>query len=200
MPIDIRPNNLSATDALDRLQDGNERFVAGQTTSPTSGPQRHLDHSPFAVVLASSDGHSAPELVFDEGLGALFVIRVAGNIVDDSILGSVEHAVIHMGVNLVVVMGSLSCGLVQSAVDHFDVPSPACHNHIDSLIDAIRPAVQVALQRGTDDLLRRSIEENARLMATKIRESQPIVKGLEAKGVVVRPACYSPQTGEVVWL
>ncbi len=112
---------LSAADALQRLQDGNARFVADHAATHDLGDQRRHElvggQHPFAIVLACADSRVPPELLFDQGLGDLFVIRVAGNVVDPAILGSIEYAVDHLGVQLVVVLGHDSCGGVQAVLD-----------------------------------------------------------------------------------
>ena len=111
---DDRPVNLSAGEALERLQVGNERFVSDSPVRPRDGAARRKElvaaQSPFATIITCADSRVPAELVFDQGLGDLFVIRVAGNISDDAVLGSVEYASLHLGVNLIVVMGHLRCG------------------------------------------------------------------------------------------
>ena len=194
-----RPDNLSAAEALDQLEAGNQRFVSGASEHPHCDPARRAElaggQRPFATVVTCSDSRVPVELVFDQGLGDVFVIRVAGNIADDAVLGSIEYASMHLGVNLVVVMGHQSCGAVGAAVD-----GSATGTHIDSLIDAIAPAVIEAKAEGNDDLLERSVHANAAMVSTQIRESQPVLAGLGEQGVAVRPAYYSLETGEVSWL
>ena len=194
-----RPDNLSAAEALDQLEAGNQRFVSGGSEHPHCDPARRAElaggQRPFATVVTCSDSRVPVELVFDQGLGDVFVIRVAGNIADDAVLGSIEYASMHLGVNLVVVMGHQSCGAVGAAVD-----GSATGTHIDSLIDAIAPAVAEAKAEGSDDLLERSVHANATMVSTQIRESQPVLAGLGEQGVAVRPAYYSLETGEVSWL
>ena len=194
-----RPDNLSAAEALDQLEAGNQRFVSGASEHPHCDPARRAElaggQRPFATVVTCSDSRVPVELVFDQGLGDVFVIRVAGNIADDAVLGSIEYASMHLGVNLVVVMGHQSCGAVGAAVD-----GSATGTHIDSLIDAIAPAVAEAKAEGNDDLLERSVHANATMVSTQIRESQPVLAGLGEQGVAVRPAYYSLETGEVSWL
>ena len=194
-----RPDNLSAAEALDQLEAGNQRFVSGASEHPHCDPARRAElaggQRPFATVVTCSDSRVPVELVFDQGLGDVFVIRVAGNIADDAVLGSIEYASMHLGVNLVVVMGHQSCGAVGAAVD-----GSATGTHIDSLIDAIAPAVAEAKAEGSDDLLERSVHANATMVSTQIRESQPVLAGLGEQGVAVRPAYYSLETGEVSWL
>ena len=194
-----RPENLSAAEALDQLEAGNQRFGSGASEHPQCDPARRAElaggQRPFATVVTCSDSRVPVELVFDQGLGDVFVIRVAGNIADDAVLGSIEYASMHLGVNLVVVMGHQSCGAVGAAVD-----GSATGTHIDSLIDAIAPAVAEAKAEGSDDLLERSVHANATMVSTQIRESQPVLAGLGEQGVAVRPAYYSLETGEVSWL
>jgi carbonic anhydrase len=199
-----RPENLSADAALQRLQRGNRRFIADSLNHPRGDANRRDEvasgQNPYATIVTCADSRVPPELVFDNGLGDLFVIRVAGNIVDDAILGSIEYATLHLGVNLIVVLGHGSCGAVTAAVDNVDVDGPATCSHIDALIDAIRPAVQKAAAAGDDDLLERSIRENTLLVADKIRCSEPILAGMAKAGVKVHPAHYDMESGRVHWL
>ena len=194
-----RPENLSAPEAMEKLTEGNQRFVSGVSEHPHCSPDRRAElaggQHPFATIITCADSRVPAELVFDQGLGDVFVIRVAGNIADDAVLGSIEYASLHLGVNLVVVIGHQSCGAVGAAVDG----SPT-GTHIDSLINAIAPAVAEAQSGGGDDLLERSVHANAAMVATQIRESEPAMAGLGAQGVQVRAAYYSLETGEVSWL
>ena len=202
MSSENRPENLSASDALSRLQHGNLRYIQDKGVRPNSDSNRREQltggQKPYAIILACADSRVSPEIVFDEGLGDLFVIRVAGNVSDNMVLGSIEYAVLHLGVNLVVVMGHQSCGAVTAAMDNKDFDGPATHSHIDSLIDAIRPAVR-AVADG-DNLLERSIKQNAVMVSAQIRTSDPVMGGLEKDGVVVAPAYYKLDSGEVVWI
>ena len=199
-----RPTNLNAADALTRLKEGNRRFLENQATHPRGDDARRQElvsgQRPFSIILGCADSRVAPELVFDEGLGDLFVIRVAGNIADDAVLGSIEYAVAHLGVNLVVVLGHQSCGAVNAAVENVDVQGPATQTHIDSLIDAIRPAVQAAREKGSDGLLLQSIHQNAKNVASAIAQSEPVLQGLATAGVKVVPAYYGLENGSVEFL
>ena len=199
-----RPANLTAVDALTRLKEGNRRFTENQASHPRGDGSRRQElvsgQQPFTIVLGCADSRVAPELVFDEGLGDLFVIRVAGNIADDAVLGSIEYAVANLGVNLVVVLGHQSCGAVNAAVENVDVQGPATNTHIDSLIDAIRPAVLAAREKGGDALLQQSIHQNARDVAGAIAGSEPVLQGLATEGVKVVPAYYSLEDGSVSFL
>ena len=199
-----RPANLTAADALTRLKEGNRRFIENQASHPRGDGARRQElvsgQQPFTIVLGCADSRVAPELVFDEGLGDLFVIRVAGNIADDAVLGSIEYAVANLGVNLVVVLGHQSCGAVNAAVENVDVQGPATNTHIDSLIDAIRPAVLAAREKGGDVLLQQSIHQNAKDVAGAIAGSEPVLQGLATEGVKVVPAYYSLEDGSVSFL
>lgn len=194
-----RPDNLSASEALQRLTEGNQRFVSGASEHPHCDPDRRAEltggQHPFATIITCADSRVPVELVFDQGLGDVFVIRVAGNIADDAVLGSIEYASMHLGVNLVVVMGHQSCGAVGAAV-----AGSATGTHIDALIDAIAPAVAETRSGGDEDLLERSVHANAKMVAGQVRDSQPVMAGLGAAGVSVQAAYYSLESGEVSWL
>ena len=195
-------NNLTASEALERLQRGNERFRHDKDKHPRNDASYRDSlaggQTPFASVVTCSDSRVPPELIFDQGLGDLFVIRVAGNVCNDAVLGTIEYASMLLGVKLVVVMGHRSCGAVSAAVDHVDVDGPATHSHIDTLIDAIRPAVRAA--EGAEDLLDRSVRENAAMVAAQIRKSDPVMTKLATEGVEVKPAYYDLESGKVEWL
>ncbi len=201
---DDRPKNLSAGEALDRLEVGNKRFVIDNPIRPNSNAARRRElvegQRPFATIISCADSRVPAELVFDQGLGDLFVIRIAGNFSNDAVLGSVEYGSLHLGVNLIVVMGHRSCGAVSATVDNVHFDGPATHSHIDALIDAIRPAVRTAQSQGNDDLLERSVRENAIMVAGQIRSSEPVMAGLEGQGVEVHSAYYDLENGKVSWL
>jgi carbonic anhydrase len=201
----LRPENQTASEALAELTAGNKRYVAGEPTRPNSCAERRQEvakgQRPFATILTCADSRVPPELIFDRGLGDLFVIRVAGNVSDDStVVGSVEYASLHLGVNLVVVMGHQNCGAVGAAVANMDFDGEATHSHIDAIIAAIRPAVLEEKNAGDEDLLERSVRRNARLASDQLRASAPVLAGLAAEGLVIQPACYSLERGEVDWL
>lgn len=189
---------LSAPDALARLQEGNARYVADLLERPHADSTRRLHltggQNPFAVVLGCSDSRVVPELIFDAGLGDLFVIRVAGNILDTAVLGSIEYAIGHLGTKLVLVLGHQACGAVGAAV-----AGDPTDDHIDELIEAIAPAVEIA--RGREgDLLANAIEANAVWVAQTLRTSEPVMARHVAEDVQVLAALYSFDTGEVTLL
>ncbi len=191
--------NLSADEALDRLRDGNARFVADRPRHASEHSTRRLQlrqhQRPFAVVLTCSDSRVPPSFIFDAAIGDIFVVRVAGNVAAEHELGSIEYAVTQLGTNLVVVMGHESCGAVSAAV-----AGQLTGLHIDHLLRAIGPAVAQA--RDADgDLLDRTVRAHARLTASKIAASPPAIAPLVAdRGVRVVPAVYHFATGEVEWL
>src|SRR5207247_2291014 len=138
------PAGPSADQAMKMLQDGNARFVSGKLEHPNESPERRTEvakgQHQFAVILACADSRVGPEVIFDAGLGDLFVTRVAGNVVDDAMLGSIEYAVEHLGAPLIVVCGHQRCGAVQATVETVASGAPA-PGHLGALIDPIKPAV-----------------------------------------------------------
>ena len=156
-----------------RLKEGNDRFVAGRMIRPEQSPEARLRLStgqkPFAVVVTCSDSRLPPEVIFDQGLGDLFVVRVAGNIVDEAGLGSIEYAIEHLDTPLIVVLGHEKCGAVSATLDALQPPYDRPHGAIESIVDGITPAVTEALtQQG--DLLKNAILAN-------IAHSRDVIKG-----------------------
>ncbi len=195
---------VSATEALRRLQQGNERFVAGVGRPRDRAGQRSelLDgQEPFAIILGCSDSRVPAEIVFDQGLGDLFVIRVAGNIVAPSQVGSVEFAADVFGTRLVVVLGHSRCGAVSATLDQLedrDHPSP----NLRSIVDMIRPSVEplVAAASGLDqeELLDRAVRANILASANHLRHGSAVLERLIASdGLVVVGAEYSLESGKV---
>jgi carbonic anhydrase len=197
-----RPAITDADVALKELQDGNQRFVAGQMEHPGQDPQRRLAlaqyQQPFAVILTCSDSRLPPEVVFDQGLGDLFVVRVAGNIVDAALLGSIEYAVEHLGTRLIMALGHQSCGAVAAtleSIQHHTKP----HGNIAALVDAITPAVAVAEQR-PGDLLDNTIRANAEQSRDAIAKSSEIKGPVSSGAVKVVSAYYSLDAGSATVL
>jgi carbonic anhydrase len=186
---------LSADDALKKLIAGNERYVRAKVSHPDESLARRKEltagQHPFAVILGCADSRVSPELLFDEGLGDLFVIRVAGNIVDDAVLGSVEYAILHLGTRLIVVLGHENCGAVTAAVEGGIPPG-----HLTALTAAIRPVVDAAAKQ-PGDKIHNCVIANARHVARQIRESEPVLKEyVNGKGVKVVAADYELDTGK----
>ena len=187
---------LPADEALARLMAGNRRYVRHKEQHPDQSLARRkkllAGQHPFAVILGCADSRVSPELLFDEGLGDLFVIRVAGNIVDDAVLGSIEYAVEHLGVKLVMVLGHEKCGAVSAAVEG----GPAA-GHMNALVAAIRPSVDASAKE-PGDRVHNCVIANARRVAQQVRESEPVLKDAVGKhGVKVVAADYALDSGQV---
>jgi carbonic anhydrase len=181
--------------ALARLLEGNHRYVKHRLHHPDESIARRNElvngQHPFAVVLGCADSRVAPELLFDQGLGDLFVIRIAGNIVDDAVLGSIEYGVEHLGARLVLVLGHEKCGAVSAAIEG-GKPS----GHLGVLFGAIQPSVEETAN-SPGDRVHNCVIANARRVANQLRESAPILKEYASKGVKVVAADYVLDTGVV---
>jgi carbonic anhydrase len=150
---------------------------------------------PFAIIVSCSDSRVPPEMVFDEGLGDLFVLRVAGNVINDESLGSIEYAVDHLAVRLIVVLGHQRCGAVKAAKDTIAANGKA-PAHIESLVQAIRPAVEATTKAD----LEATVEANVKNVAQALRTSMPILKPkVDAGEVRVIGANYSLDSGTVTF-
>ena len=197
---------LSAQDALARLQAGNQRFVSDMALAAGRGTEHLVDlvqgQSPFAIVLGCSDSRVPLEIVFDQGLGDLFVIRVAGNIVAPSIVGSIEYAASVCGSRLVVVLGHSQCGAVGATVaDVLDGQTPGSEN-IEAIVKRVRPAVQPLAETNLRDdrnaLVAASVRANVRASANQLRNGSAILEQLIAEdGLRVVGAEYALETGVV---
>lgn len=188
-----------ADEALERLIAGNRRFVAGENQT-VRRPVGNAPQEPFAIVLGCSDSRVPAEIVFDAGLGDLFVIRVAGNVVAPSQVGSVEFAAEQFGTRLVVVLGHTFCGAVQATLAELQRPSESRSPQLRSIVDRIRPAVEPVLEN-QDDVLAAAVRANIAASVGQIVSGSEILTGLvESDGLVVRGAEYSIETGEVVFL
>jgi carbonic anhydrase len=190
---------VAPADALARLKAGNQRFIAGKLQHPHQNPKRRTElatgQRPFAIVLGCADSRTPPEVLFDQGLGDLFVIRVAGNVVDDHVLASIEYAVDHLGAQLIVVLGHQRCGAVQAAKETLDSKAEA-PAHINSLVAAIQPAVEAT--RGAD--LESTVKANTGNVVQSLRSSEPALKKeVEAGAITVLGAYYDLDTGAVVF-
>jgi len=198
---------ITARQALERLREGNRRFVAGvrsleTLTSQTRRSEFVAGQKPFAVILGCSDSRVPVELVFDQGLGDLFVIRVAGNIVAASQIGSVEFAAAQFGTPLVVVLGHTRCGAVQATLDELRRPSENQTRNLRSIVDRIRPAVEglleTELSHDREALARQAVRANVRVSANFLRHGSPILEELiEGGRLLVVGAEYALETGQV---
>jgi carbonic anhydrase len=189
-------DTLNVQQSLKKLLDGNKRCVACKQQNPRQDARRRKEVSkgqkPFAVIVGCSDSRIPPELIFDQGLGDLFVVRLAGNIVDALALGSIEYAVEHLGSKLVIVLGHGKCGAVTAATKGPDAPG-----HVGAIVRAIQPAVK-KVQKMPGDLVDNAIRANASLVVSKIKSSKPILAEMVSKGELeVIGAYYNIETGAV---
>ena len=198
---------LNAIQAISRLREGNQRFASNQAaghmlSSSTRRAELVDGQEPFAIILGCSDSRVPAELVFDQGFGDLFVIRVAGNIVAPSQVGSVEFAASRFGTRLVVVMGHSQCGAVVATLDELQGRSTNQSANLRSIVDLVRPAVEplLALEalRKPSALLREAVRANVRLAADHLRRGSPLLECLiKTDGLLVVGAEYSLETGMV---
>jgi carbonic anhydrase len=198
---------IPAPEALARLQEGNRRYVEGVRSIDTLVSHMRRDdlldgQMPFAVVVGCSDSRVPVEMVFDQGLGDLFVIRVAGNIVAPSQIGSVEFAAERYGVRLVVVLGHTRCGAIQATVEHLTDPSGDPSRNLRSIVDRVRPAVEglmaTELRHDPQALACQAVRANVRMATDRLRGGSPLLEGLIAdQGLVVVGAEYALETGVV---
>ena len=187
---------VPADQALAQLMEGNQRYVAHKQLHPDESVVRRKKlesgQDPCALILGCADSRVPPELLFDQGLGDLFVVRVAGNVLDDDILGTIEYAVEHLHTRLIVVLGHEKCGAVTAAVEGGDAPG-----HLKALVQAIQPSVD-ATRNDPGDKIHNCVVANARRVAGQIRLSEPILKeAIEKHGVKVVSAIYALDTGKV---
>ncbi|MGH9337255.1 MAG: carbonic anhydrase [Vicinamibacteria bacterium] len=201
---------ISAQEALERLRDGNRRFVSDlRAGAMPAGRTRRSEltegQEPFAIVLGCSDSRVPAEIVFDQGLGDLFVIRVAGNIVAPSQIGSMEFAAERFGTPLVVVLGHSRCGAVLATLEELMRPREKQSRNLRSIVDRIRPSVEGLLatefRNDRDALLRHAVRANIRASANQLRHGSEVLEQLIQGGrVLVAGAEYSLETGVVDFL
>lgn len=198
---------ISPEDALKRLREGNRRFVAGVSNVPNSAsPARRSElttqQNPFAIILGCSDSRVPAEIVFDQGLGDLFVIRVAGNIVAPSQVGSVEFAAEWFGTRLVVVLGHTRCGAIQAVLNELTGHTEHPSKNLRSIVDRVRPIVEslmaTELKNDPEALAREAVRANVRSCADHLRHGSHLLEELiHADSLVVVGAEYSLDSGEV---
>lgn len=200
------PSRTAPTDArsgLAALRAGNQRFAQARAEHPNQGIDRQREvtdgQDPFAIVLTCADSRLAPELVFDQGLGDLFTIRVAGNVVDSAVLGSIEYAALHLATPLVVVLGHEKCGAVAAAID-VSAGAATPEGEVASIVSRIMPAVEQARAEGAADLLESAVRINASHCAEQIATAPPLVDAVTSKALTVVPAYYSLDTARVTFI
>jgi carbonic anhydrase len=197
---------ISAHEALKRLRDGNRRFVEDVRSHTLSSQERRAElasgQMPFAIILGCSDSRVPAEIVFDQGLGDLFVIRVAGNIVAPSQVGSVEFAAERYHTRLVVVLGHSSCGAILATLEELNRPSGSQAANLRSIVDRVRPSVEpllaTELRHNHEALVQQAVRANIRVSANHLRHGSEILERLIQKdGLLVVGAEYSLETGVV---
>jgi carbonic anhydrase len=197
---------ISAAEALTRLKQGNREFVAG------TAKDKHLSHqamtelakqqNPFAIILGCSDSRVPAEIVFNQGLGDLFVIRVAGNVVAPSQVGSVEFAAARYGTPLVVVLGHSQCGAIEATIEALRNPNSNTSSNLMSIVNRVRPSVEILmhtdLRHDINKLSKYAVRANVQASVNQLRHGSLVLEQLIAKGgLKVVGAEYSLETGEV---
>ena len=198
---------ISPREALQRLRDGNRRFVSGGAgRNGIPHHERRVEiaetQEPFAIILGCSDSRVPAEIVFDQGLGDLFVIRVAGNIVAPSQIGSVEFAAERFHTRLVVVLGHSRCGAILATIEEMRRPTENQSRHLRSIVDRIRPSVEplmfTELRNDQDALVHEGVRANVRIAANQLRHGSDVLEQLiQTEGLRVVGAEYSLDTGLV---
>ncbi|XOV82564.1 MAG: carbonic anhydrase [bacterium] len=193
----------TALEALNRLREGNRRFAANKFADhavQSSREQSVAGQKPFAIILGCSDSRVPAELIFDQGLGDLFVIRVAGNIVAPSQVGSVEFAAAEFGTRLVVVLGHSQCGAIRATIDELTQNSANRSPNLRSIVDRIRPAVEplIGAQTPARTLMEQAVRANVLASADHLRHGSDIIEGLiRNDNLMVVGAEYALETGKV---
>jgi len=192
--------SVAPADAISKLKEGNGRYTSGNLQHPGQTADRRTElantQHPFAAILSCSDSRVPPEIVFDQGLGDLFIVRVAGNVINNEGLGSLEYTVDHLGTRLIVVLGHQSCGAVDAAKKTIAAKGKA-PGHIQSLVTAIKPAVEATAK----DDLETTIKANVKNVVQALRSSTPILKAeVDSGKIQVIGGYYSLDTGAVTFL
>ena len=198
---------ISAQEALERLREGNRRFASGVLSRDTLTSQARRNElaagqEPFAIILGCSDSRVPAEIVFDQGLGDLFVIRVAGNIVASSQVGSVEFAAARFETRLVLVLGHSQCGAILATLEELQQPTDSQSRHLRSIVDRVRPSVEsllaTELRHDPDALVRQAVRANIRVSANHLRHGSEVLEQLiQKEGLLVVGGEYSLETGIV---
>lgn len=198
---------IPARDALTLLQEGNRRFVSDTSNRDAiAGRARRLElatsQAPFATILGCSDSRVPVEIVFDQGLGDLFVIRVAGNIIAPSLIGSVEFAAEQFGTRLVVILGHTQCGAIQGTLEQLQRPVENQSRNLRSIVDLIRPSVEgllaTKLAHDRPALIHEAVRANIRASVKQLRHGSDVIEQLiQTDGLTVVGAEYSLETGVV---
>jgi len=192
--------SVAPAEAISKLKEGNGRYKSGSLQHPGQTPERRTElaktQHPFAAIVCCSDSRVPPEVVFDQGLGDLFIVRVAGNVINDEGLGSLEYTVDHLGTRLILVLGHQRCGAVDAARETIAAKGKA-PAHIHSLVTAIKPAVEATAKGDLDA----TIKAHVKHVVDSLRSSAPILKAAVDSGKIqVVGGYYSLDTGAVTFL
>src|SRR5437667_8885125 len=192
--------SVAPAEAISKLKEGNGRYTSGNLQHPGQTTERRTElaktQHPFAGIVCCSDSRVPPEIVFDQGLGDLFIVRVAGNVINDEGLGSIEDTVDHLGTRLILVLGHQRCGAVKAARETIAAKGKA-PGHIESLVTAIKPAVEATAK----DDLEATIKANVKNVVQALRSSTPILKAkVDSGDIRVIGGYYSLDTGAVTFL
>ena len=203
-PTAAAPKMPTASQVITKLKRGNRHFVNHLLRHPDQGGRRvHqlvTGQHPIATVLSCSDSRVPPELIFDLGLGDLFVVREAGHVADDATLGSLEYAVEHLKTPVIVVMGHESCGAVTAAVDAC-ATHKAAGGHVQRLVDDISPAVKMAGTGGSrESQIARAVTSNVKLVISQLMADPALAKAVREGEVKIVGAVYELHSGRVIWL
>jgi carbonic anhydrase len=183
--------------ALDRLREGNQRFINGKSTKPRQDFMRIKEvaagQQPFATIVGCSDSRVPSEIIFDQGLGDLFIVRTAGQVSTYASWGSIEFAEEILGTKLIVVLGHTNCGAVGAAVNLSEVPG-----HVITLINAIKPAVEKARKESPTNLLNASIRENINMQVEQLKNLEPLLaKRVKENSIKIIGALYDLESGKI---
>ena len=189
---------MSADQALKLLLEGNQRFIAGKTEHPNQTPARRVEiakgQHPFAAVLACSDSRTSPEVVFDRGLGDIFVVRVAGNVADQVVIESLDYSVKHLGVRVVMILGHRRCGAVIAAVEGHEEPGD-----VGPMLTELRPAVE-ASKGEPGDPVENAVRENVKLVMKKLATSEELAAIVKSGELRIVGGVYDLDTGKIEML
>lgn len=197
---------IPASEALERLREGNRRFVADEPSSTLQNKDRRPElvdgQEPFAIILGCSDSRVPSELVFDQGLGDLFVIRVAGNVVAPSQVASVEYCASQHGTQLVVVMGHTNCGAIDATIKQLKLPLDQRSENLNAIVSRIRPAVETLLETDLtnrpEELMRAAVRSNVRACVAHLQHGSKLLEQLtNSNGLQIVGAEYCLETGVV---
>ncbi len=189
---------VSASESLRMLLEGNQRFIDGKMTHPNQMPARRIETAtgqhPFAAILTCSDSRTPPEVLFDRGLGDIFVVRVAGNVADQVVIESLDYAATHLGVRLLMILGHRKCGAVTAAVLGHEEPGD-----VGPMLSELRPAVE-ATQGKPGDPVENAIRENVKLVVTKLADSPELAAMVKSGDLKVIGGIYDLGSGQIEML